>query len=325
MLLQAIVSLLGSPSTMHNDQTSLFTSEALQIASSALALSSTSTSPQPIVSGSNTSTSSSIFLPNGGVSATPSVAVAPTITFSNFTAVYNDPVTFTPNITSNSPGLFTFTSSNPTVASVSGDEISTVSAGTTTITATQAATGNYLSGSATALMTVTAPLSVYITPATTTLFSGATTTFVATFVNFTDDGMWSAHVGTINPASGFYTAPTVYATTTDTVTVQSQTIAVVSSTATVTVVPLPITISISPSSPTMNLGGATQQFTATVANATNTAVTWSAIYGTINASGTYTSPVSASSSDTITATSVADPTKSASTTVNFYALEPPGA
>ena len=185
VLLRAIVSLLGSPSTMHNDQTNLFTSEALQIASSALALSSTSTPLQPIVPGSSMSTSSSILLPayRGGVSIAPNVYISPSIAFSNFTALYNDPVTFTPNITSNSPGAFTFTSSNPAVASVSGGEISTVSTGTSTITATQAAAGDYLSGSVTALMTVTnPPLSVYITPATTTILSGALMLFTANWV-----------------------------------------------------------------------------------------------------------------------------------------------
>jgi uncharacterized protein YjbI with pentapeptide repeats/uncharacterized protein YjdB len=60
---------------------------------------------------------------------------------------------------SNSAGAFTYTSSNPAVASVTIDGIVTiVSAGTTTITATQAAivNGNYLTGSVTASLVVSA-------------------------------------------------------------------------------------------------------------------------------------------------------------------------
>jgi hypothetical protein len=68
--------------------------------------------------------------------------------------------------------------------------------------------------------------------------------------------------------------------------------------------------------------GTTTQFTATVQNTTNTAVTWSvnavaggnSTVGTISAAGLYTAP-SQSGSYAVTATSVADPTKSAQATV----------
>lgn len=56
----------------------------------------------------------------------------------------------------------------------------------------------------------------------------------------------------------------------------------------------------------------TAQFTATVTNATNKAVTWTANVGTIDANGLYTAPTVAAglpASVAITATSVADPTK----------------
>jgi YD repeat-containing protein len=69
--------------------------------------------------------------------------------------------------------------------------------------------------------------------------------------------------------------------------------------------------------------GQTQQFTATVTNATNTAVTWSISpsgVGTINSSGLYTAPATISTLQTvtITVTSVADSTKAASTTTTLY-------
>ena len=61
--------------------------------------------------------------------------------------------------TSTSTGTFTYTSSVPSVASItSGGTITIVSAGTTVITANQAAAGSYLAGSITASFVVTAPI-----------------------------------------------------------------------------------------------------------------------------------------------------------------------
>ncbi|RZJ69254.1 MopE-related protein [Flavobacterium sp.] len=59
--------------------------------------------------------------------------------------------------TSNSAGAFTYTSSNTSVATISGNTVTIVGAGTSTITATQAANGIYSSASATATLTVTVP------------------------------------------------------------------------------------------------------------------------------------------------------------------------
>ena len=56
--------------------------------------------------------------------------------------------------TSNSTGAFTYSSSNPAVATVSGTTVTIVGSGTTTITATQAATATYASNSITATFTV---------------------------------------------------------------------------------------------------------------------------------------------------------------------------
>lgn len=56
--------------------------------------------------------------------------------------------------TSNSAGAFTFASSNPAVATVSGRTVTITGAGATTFTATQAADGNYSAGSITVQMTV---------------------------------------------------------------------------------------------------------------------------------------------------------------------------
>ena len=59
--------------------------------------------------------------------------------------------------TSNSSGAFTYSSSNTAVATISGNMVTIVGAGTSTITATQAASGNFGSASTTASLVVTYP------------------------------------------------------------------------------------------------------------------------------------------------------------------------
>lgn len=87
-----------------------------------------------------------------------------------------------------------------------------------------------------------------------------------------------------------------------------------------------IIVSISPSSATCPASGA-QQFTVTVQNTTNTAVTWQvnnvtggdSIVGTILTNGLYTAPLSPPETGTVTVTAVsqADTTKSSSATVTI--------
>lgn len=59
--------------------------------------------------------------------------------------------------TSNSSGTFSYTSSNTSVATISGNTVTIVGIGTSTITATQAASGSYGSANTTATLVVTAP------------------------------------------------------------------------------------------------------------------------------------------------------------------------
>jgi Putative Ig domain len=76
-----------------------------------------------------------------------------------------------------------------------------------------------------------------------------------------------------------------------------------------------VKVSVSPTSATL-VSGAKQQFTATVSGTSDTAVTWTATTGTINASGIYTAPtVTSATNVTVTATSQADTKKSASAAV----------
>jgi hypothetical protein len=77
-----------------------------------------------------------------------------------------------------------------------------------------------------------------------------------------------------------------------------------------------IGVTISPNTATVN-SGATSQFQATVTNSSNTAVTWTASAGTVSSSGVFTAPtVTKNTTVVLTATSVADTTKSASANVS---------
>jgi hypothetical protein len=83
----------------------------------------------------------------------------------------------------------------------------------------------------------------------------------------------------------------------------------------------PVAVSVSPATATL-YGGQTQQFTATVINTSNTAVTWTispAGTGTISSSGLYTAPATISTQQTVTvtATSQANTAASASSTVTL--------
>jgi hypothetical protein len=87
---------------------------------------------------------------------------APTITNFSIPSKNIDDAAFTITPpTSNSPGSFTYTSSNTAVASISGDEITIEGVGTSIITATQAAAGGFGPGTITASFVVS-----FLPPAT---------------------------------------------------------------------------------------------------------------------------------------------------------------
>jgi len=76
-----------------------------------------------------------------------------------------------------------------------------------------------------------------------------------------------------------------------------------------------VKVNVSPTSVTL-FSNQKQQFTATVSGTSNTAVTWSATAGSVNANGLYTAPtVNSQTNVVVTATSNADTTKSASAAV----------
>ncbi len=203
---------------------------------------------------------------------------------------------------------------SPGVGTVTGTSVSVSPSATTTYTLTATNAG----GSSTATTTVTisaAPaVTVTISPKTKTLATGATQQFTATVANASNTAVtWTATGGIIS-SSGLYTAGSTAGSFTVTATsVQDNT---KSDSATVTITaPQPVTVTVSPKPVTLFTGG-TQQFTATVANASNTSVTWTATGGTISSSGLYTAGTTAGSF-TVTATSVQDTSKSDSASVTI--------
>ncbi len=168
---------------------------------------------------------------------------------------------------------------------------------------------------------VPAPVGVSVTPPNTTLLQGQSQQFTATVRNTSDQGVtWSVSpaVGSIS-SSGLYTAPAAL-NASQTVSVIATSTADPSRSFTVTVnLVAPITVSVAPS---VSLGpGQTKQFIATVANTSNPAVTWAINppIGSLTSTGFYTapSPISAIQIVTITATSVADTSKTGSANITL--------
>ncbi len=134
---------------------------------------------------------------------------------------------------------------------------------------------------------------------------------------------WSVGEGTAGGAvtsTGAYTAPATAGTYHVVATSQADTTKSAAAAVTVTVV----AVAISPKTATVAAGG-TQAFTATVTGTTNTAVTWSVQEtsgcGSVTTAGVYTAPATAATCHVV-ATSVADATRSDSTTVTVTAPPP---
>jgi hypothetical protein len=183
-------------------------------------------------------------------------------------------------------------------------------AGSYTVTATSAA-DTTKSASATVTVSAAPLVSITISPTSASLLTGGTQQFTAMVTGTANTAVtWSATGGTIS-SSGLYTAPNTGGTLTVTATSAADTTK--SASATVTVSAPTLSVSMSPTSASLSTGSM-QQFTATVTGATNSAVTWSATGGTISSAGLYTAGQTPGTY-TVTATSVADSTKSASSTV----------
>jgi hypothetical protein len=176
-------------------------------------------------------------------------------------------------------------------------------------------------------------ISAAISPTSSTLPAGGTQSFSATVQNATDTNVtW--YVNQVNGGSsatgiitstGLYTAPSVQSQTTFTVTTVADADTSISASASVTVTPL-VNVTLNPHNAAVETSH-TLQFSVTVVNTPNTAVTWqvngvtggNSTVGTINPNGLYTAPstVPAPPKVTVTAISVADPTKSDSASVTI--------
>jgi ubiquitin C-terminal hydrolase len=263
-------------------------------------------------------------------SATATVTLNPpvsvTVTPASVTLTQSQTQTFSATVTNTGNTAVTW-SLSPVIGSITAAGLYTAppsiaSSQTVTVTATSVADPTK---SATATVTLNPPVNVTVSPASVTLTQSQTQTFSATVTNTGNTAVtWSLSplVGSIT-AAGLYTAPASIASS-QTVTVTATSVAdpTKSATATVTLNP-PVSVTVTPTSVTLTQSQ-TQSFSATVTNTGNTAVTWSLspVVGSITAAGLYTAPASIASSQTVivTATSVADPTKSATATVT---LNPP--
>jgi Concanavalin A-like lectin/glucanases superfamily len=188
---------------------------------------------------------------------------------------------------------------------------------TVTVTATSVADTK---ASSSATMTLEPSVAVSVSPATMALNSGQAAQLTATVTNASNKGVtWSISpvgVGSIS-TSGLYTAPaTVTAAQTVTVTATSQADTTASSSATI-MLERTVAVSVSPAATTI-YANETNLFSATMTNASTSSFAWSALLGTITSEGVYTAPSNTGNSaltDTITATSIEYPTKSATATV----------
>jgi len=157
-----------------------------------------------------------------------------------------------------------------------------------------------------------AVVAITIAPNAVTMQVGTTQQFTASVTGSPNTGVtWQAQSGTID-ANGLYTAPATAGT--DVVTATSVADTTKSVTTSITInLPFTVGVTVDPATVTVARGQA-QAFTASVTGSSNTAVTWSALSGTIDPSGNYTAPATPGT-DTVTAISVADPSKSAAASV----------
>jgi hypothetical protein len=168
--------------------------------------------------------------------------------------------------------------------------------------------------SATVTITVP-PVSVTVSPDPATVFLGATLAFTATVTATNPAVTWTVQEGAAGGSidgQGNYTAPQVIGT----YHVIATSLADKSKSGSATITVPPVAVSISPTADT--LGPNSQRtFVATVTGTANTTVTWTITEGAAGGTvvdGSYTAPAKQGTFHVV-ATSVADPTKSATATV----------
>jgi hypothetical protein len=175
--------------------------------------------------------------------------------------------------------------------------------------------------------TSTSGVSVTISPTSSSSLVGGTLPFTATVQGTSSKSViWTASLGSIT-ASGVYTAPaspgtaTVIASSVADPTKSASAVVTVTTTSTKSAV---TALTVSPASTSAAISG-TVQFTATVqGTVADKTVIWKASLGTITSSGVYTAP-SKAGTDTVTATSAADSSKSGTALVAVGSSSPSNA
>lgn len=260
------------------------------------------------------------------VAKAPSIVV--TVTPATATVASGASTQFTALVTNTTNVAVTWSASSGTISSTGLYAAPTVSANTTvTVTATSVAD---TTKSATASVTVTPPPINITTTSLPNATGGIGYSNTLTATGGTIPFTWTLFSGSLPSGITVQSAGSVSGTTSQTgqfnITVEVMDSASPKQTSTqpltLTVV-APVAVTVTPTTATVASGG-TEQFTAFVSNASNAAVTWSASLGTISSAGLYSAPtVSANSTFNVTATSVADTTKSATASVTVTPPPPP--
>ncbi len=245
-----------------------------------------------------------------------SVPAAPSI--SPDTGIIGQTVT----ITAGSPDSLLFYTTDGSVPTASSASYSAPIALTSSQTIQAVAVRGGLSSAVASRTFKLSSLPLVVTPGALTLTATKQQKFTAALGGVPQRAVaWSLSpaVGTISSA-GLYIAPaSISSAQTVTVTATTLTGASNSGSASISLAP-PVSVTVTPGSATLTSSG-TQAFTAGVAGTSNTAVTWSLnpAVGSISTAGVYTAPATISGAQTVsvTATSVADSTKSASASVSL--------
>ncbi len=251
---------------------------------------------------------------SAGVTIQPAPVVSVTISPTSATLQPGQTKPFTATVTGSSNTAVTWSATGGTI-STSG----VFTAGSTTgsnfsVTATSVADSTK-SASASVTIQPAPVVSVTISPTSATLQPGQTKPFTATVTGSSNTAVtWSATGGTIS-SGGVFTAGSTTGSNFS-VTATSVADSTKSASAGVTIqAPPTVQVSMSPLSATVQPGH-TQPFTATVTGSSNTSVTWTATGGAISSSGVYTAGQT-TGNFSVTATSVADPSRSATASVRI--------
>jgi len=247
-----------------------------------------------------------------GVSITPQTVSVSAISPAAPTKSVNTQTTFSSSVSGAINSTINWTCTGGSITS-GGIWTAPATPGNYTITATSAADGSKFTS--TAVNLVALPIATSLVPATSNPLYGATVDITATFSDgsaIVDNG-----VGGIGSSPKAFTTSAITSAQTYTLTVTN--LAGATATTSTTVIPQTVSVSaISPAAPTKSINTQTT-FSSSVSGALNSTINWTCTGGSITAGGVWTAPATPGNY-TITATSAADATKVATTSVTLVAL-----